>query len=80
MQTPAKFLVLIESGGVNEAIMFTEGRKRVADFDASTEEVAVMTTGLAPDYAAAAAPEWDSALAGHSADERKSAVVYMLDV
>lgn len=80
LQAPARFLVLIESGGVSEAIMFTDKRERVADFDAATEEVAVMTTGLAPAYGAGALPEWDEALSGHSPAERSAAVVYTLDV
>lgn len=80
MQAPARYLVLIESGGVSEAIMFTDQRIRVADFDAATEEVAVMTTGLKPAYGDGALPEWDEALSGHSASERSASVVYTLDV
>jgi hypothetical protein len=79
MQAPAKYLVIIESGGSSEAIMFTPERKRVADFDASIEETALMARGLTPAHGASG-PEWDHALAGHSADERANAVVYTLDV
>jgi len=41
--------------------------------------VALMTRGLAP-AAGAAGPEWDRALEGHSAAERRAAEVYTLDV
>ena len=79
-QVPARFLIIIESGGASEALMYTAERKLVAGFDASTEEVAVMTSGLSPGYGDGARPEWDNALSGHSAAERQAAVVYTLDV
>lgn len=78
MQTPAKYLVLIESNGASEAHMYTAERKQVAEFD-STEEVSVMTNGLVPQYGADG-PEWDAALAGHSREARAAATVYTLDV
>lgn len=78
MQTPAKYLVIIESGGSSEAHLFTAERKRVAEFD-STEELSVMTQGLAPRQDADT-PEWDAALRGHSHEARAAAVVYTLDV
>jgi hypothetical protein len=79
MQAPAKYLVIIESGGSSEARMYTAERAQVADFDASTEEVAVMTSGLQP-VQGATGPGWDRALAGHSASARAEALVYTLDV
>ena len=48
MQAPAKYLVIIDSDGAQTAMLFNAQRVRVADFDAGTEEIAVMTTGLAP--------------------------------
>ena len=82
-QTPTRkatrHLVVIESGGVMIARLFTEAREQVAEFDASTEEVTVMTRGLAS-AARAEGPEWDHALAGHSPSERRAARVYTLDV
>jgi len=82
-QTPtrqaARYLVVIESGGVALARLFVESREQVAEFDASTEEVTVMTRGLVPAIGADG-HEWDRALAGHSAAERRDARVYTLDV
>jgi hypothetical protein len=49
------------------------------EFDASTEEVAQMTSGLVP-ARGADGPEWDRALEGHSVTERRGAEVYTLDV
>jgi len=76
---PARYLVVIESGGSVIALLFTDGREQVAEFDASTEEVTLMTRGLVP-TAGADGPEWDPVLAGHSAAERSAARVYTLDV
>lgn len=74
-----RYLVVIESGGPVVARLFVESREQVAEFDASTEEVTVMTQGLVP-AVGAEGPEWDAALAGHSAAERGAARVYTLDV
>jgi len=79
MRAAARYLVVIESGGVAVARLFTEPREQVAEFDASTEEVILMTQGLVPASGAEGA-EWDRALAGHSAAERRAARVYTLDV
>jgi len=79
MQTPAKYLVIIETVGVRDALLFTADRQQVADIDGATEEVAQMTRGLTP-VDGASGPEWDHALAGRSAEERAAAVVYTLDV
>lgn len=78
MQKPAKYLVIIESGGATEAHMYTADRVQVAEFD-STEEVSVMTNGLTPEQVATD-PVWDRALGGHSHAERAAAHVYTLDV
>ena len=75
----ARYLVLIESAGPVIALLFTEARELAADFDAGAEEVALMTRGLQPVTGASQA-EWDRALAGHSAEERAAAQVFVLDV
>jgi hypothetical protein len=76
---PAKFLVVIDSAGSTIARLFLETRELVAEFDASSEEVAVMAKGLVP-ATGALGSEWDRALDGHSAAERGTAEVYTLDV
>jgi RecA/RadA recombinase len=76
---PARFLVVIDSGGTTVARLFLETREQVAEFDAGTEEAAQMTAGLAPTQGADG-PEWDRALDGHSAVERRAADVYTLDI
>jgi len=79
MRKAARYLVVIEAGGPAVARLFDESREQVAEFDASTEEVTLMTQGLVPALGADG-PEWDRALAGHSATERHAARVYTLDV
>lgn len=76
---PSRYLVVIDAGGFAVARLFLASREQVAEFDASTEETALMTRGLAP-AKGADAPEWDEALRGHSIDERAAADVYTLDV
>jgi hypothetical protein len=76
---PARYLIIIEAAGAMVARLFTDAREPVAEFDASTEEVAQMTQGLTP-TAGAPGPEWDRALEGHNASERGAAEVYTLDV
>ena len=78
-QPPAKYLVLIDSSGAMTARLFDARRLPVADFDASSEEVAVMTAGLTPEKGATEAA-WTRALAGHNEQERRDAEVYTLDV
>ncbi len=78
-QSPARFLVVIDAAGEMLALMFDRDRHRMADFDASSSEVAVMTQGLRPEQSASG-PEWDTALSGHSRKERQQAQVYSLDV
>ena len=65
---PARYLVIIDAGGGQVARLFDERRAQVAEFDAGTEEVAVMAKGLAPQSGADAA-DWNQALASHSAAE-----------
>ena len=75
----SRYLVVIESDGVAVARLLLGSLEQVAEFDAGTEEIAVMTRG-ATVRQGAGGPEWDRALAGHSAEERAAAVVYVLDV
>ena len=74
-----RYLVLIDAAGAMVARLFDDARRPVAEFDASSEEVAVMTTGLHPGKGADASV-WDEALDGHSRQERLAADVYTLDV
>ena len=78
-RTVARYLVLIEAGGVMVARLYLESRELVGEFDAGTEEVAQLTAGLAP-AKGATGPEWDRALEGHSPAERRGAEVYTLNV
>jgi len=75
---PAKYLVLIEAAGPMLARLFDARRTHLADIDASSEEVAVMTSGVTPQRGAAS-PEWGLALQGHSQAEREAALVFTLD-
>jgi len=74
---PARYLVVIDAGGVTVARLFLETRQLVAEFDAGTEEATQMAAGLVPTLGASG-PEWDRALEGHSAAERSAAEVYEL--
>jgi len=74
---PARYLVVIDAGGYAVARLFLASREPIAEFDAATQEVAQLTAGLAPTRDADA-PEWDRALEGHSAAERRAADVYTL--
>lgn len=80
-QPPARTLVLIESAGEGARLarLFLEDRTPAGEFDAGAPEVQRMVEGLTP-LRGATAPEWNAALAGHSADERAGAEVYTLDV
>ncbi len=77
--TPARYLILIDSSGAMTARLFDAERRPLGEFDASSEEVAVMTQGLAG-AADADAAVWDKALAGHNAAERRGAEVFTLDI
>ena len=76
---PARYLVVIDAGGVTVARLYLATRELVAEFDAGTEEATQMTAGLVPTRSADG-PEWDRALEGHSAAERRAAEVYTLSV
>jgi len=76
---PARYLVIIESGGSAVARLFLDNWELVAEFDAAADEVAMMTKELMPGKTGRL-PEWDRALAGHSEAERAAAEVYTLDV
>jgi hypothetical protein len=76
---PARYLMVIDSAGSTIARLFIDTRELVAEFDAGTEEVALMAKGLAPVVGALGA-EWDVALEGHSTAERAAAEIYTLDV
>jgi hypothetical protein len=78
-QPVSRFLVVIGSGSGQIARLLLASREQVAEFDAGTEEVVVMTQG-AVSSTGAAGPEWDRALAGHSEAERAAATVYELAV
>jgi hypothetical protein len=75
----SRYLVVIGSGGFTVARLFLESREQVAEFDAGTEEVAQMIMHLHADNTAGD-PQWDRALAGHSAAERAEARVYVLGI
>ena len=77
--SPVKFLIVIEAGDSMAARLFDANRVHVIDMDASTEDVVATTEGIVPTHSGAE-PEWDRALAGHSAAERAAAQVYTLAV
>ena len=77
--SPVKFLIVIEAGGSMVARMFDANRVHVIDMDAATEEVVATIDGMVPTHSGTE-PEWDGALAGHSATERAAAQVYLLAV
>ena len=79
MQKPARYLVVIDAAGEMVARMFDAELKQLAEFDAGSSEVAVMTQGLMPVHSADD-PEWREVLSGHNAQERRQAEVYHLDV
>ena len=75
----SRYLIVISSSAGPIARLFLDSREQVGEFDASTEEVAVMTRNASA-TTGATGPEWNKALAGHSAQERAAATVYQLDV
>lgn len=75
----ARYLVLMDVGGVTMARLFLESRELVAEFDASVEEVPAMLNGLQPEMGASG-PEWDKALRGDNAAQRAAARVYTLSI
>jgi hypothetical protein len=79
LRQPARYLVMIDSGGSMIARLLLDTREMVAEFDAAVEEVVSMTAGLTPTLGAMAS-EWDQALAGHSVEERSTAKIYTLAI
>jgi hypothetical protein len=79
LRKPARYLVVIDSAGSVVARLFDQNREPVGEFDAGTEEVALMTRGLAPTIGALGG-EWAAALGGHNHTERAAAEAYTLDV
>jgi len=75
----SRYLIVIDSSAGPVAKLFLDSHEQVGEFDAGTEEVAVMTRNAASSMGAAG-PEWDKALSGHSAEERASATVHLLDI
>jgi hypothetical protein len=76
---PVRYLVLIDAAGASIARLFDDQLHQLNEIDGGSEEVAVMTRGLAPEHSADGA-DWARALRGHSAAERAAARVYTLDV
>ena len=76
---PARYLMLIDTDGSVIARLFVASRTQVAEFDASSEEVARMTLGLVPSRGASG-QEWDRALDGHTTAQRSAASIYTLDL
>ena len=79
MNKPARYLVLIESGEGMVARLFDAGHTALGEFDASSFEVAEMTSRNVPTVGIDAAV-WGEALAGHSRQQQNAARVYTLDV
>lgn len=73
----AHYLVVIDSGKLPLARLLDAKRRQVAEFDANTEEATTLMRGVTPSRGATDA-SWDSALSGHSEDERRGAIVYEL--
>jgi hypothetical protein len=76
---PARYLVLIDSAGTTLALLFLDTFERVGEFDAGTEEIALMSAGLQP-VRGALGEAWEHALDGHNAEERSMALVYTLEI
>jgi hypothetical protein len=78
---PVRYLVLIDSASAGSRLtrLFLDSHEPVAEFDAGAPEVQLMTRWLTGSRTATL-PEWDAALAGHSAGERAMAEVFTLDV
>jgi hypothetical protein len=74
---PARYLVVIDTGGAMVARLFLESRELVNEFDAAATEVSNMTAGLVA-HAGAQGREWDGALQGFSTAQRGNAEVYTL--
>lgn len=76
---PVRYVVVIDSGDSPIARLMLATRQQVGELDAGAPEVIQMITGITPAQVANLA-EWDTALQGHSVDERRAAQVYTLTV
>lgn len=74
-----RYCIVIASTAGALARLLLADRTQVAEFDAGTEEVAELIK-TASASVGATGPEWDRALAAHTAAERAAATVYTLDV
>jgi hypothetical protein len=75
---PIRYLVIVPAAEWAIALLFLESRELVGNVPAGSEEVVSMIEGLTPTKSGHL-PEWDAALAGHSAEERAGADVYVLE-
>ena len=79
MNKPARFLVLIESGEGMVARLFDAEHAPLGEFDASSFEVAEMTSRNVPTLGADPAV-WGAVLGGHSLQQQGAARVYTLEL
>ncbi len=79
LRPQARYLVLIDSGGFMVGRLFSAERAQLTEFDGSTEEATQMIAGAQASHTASD-PVWDTALRGHSAQERAQAQVFELAV
>jgi hypothetical protein len=79
MHKPVKYLVLIEAAGAPVARLFDGDNAHILDIDATSEEVVDMTGGHVPEHTGADA-RWDSLLGGHTAQERRDAQIFTLEI
>jgi hypothetical protein len=79
MQKPVKYLVLIEAAGAPTARLFDAEQAHILDIDATSEEVADMTSGHTPAHDGAES-RWDKPLQGHTSQERRAAQIFTLDI
>ncbi len=77
--SPVKYVILIEAGGPMVARLFDANRVHITDLDAASQDVVLMTEGLASEHAGNQA-EWALALSGHNDGERAAAQLYTLPV
>lgn len=75
-----RYLIVIASADGAVARLLLDDRTQAAEFDAGTEEAMQLINGAREATAGAGGPQWDAALAGHTAAERAAATVYVLDV
>lgn len=76
-RAPVRYLVVIDAGGAMVARLYLATRELVNECDASSAEIAALTTGLTPKVGTLE-PEWDQALKGYNLLERAGAEVYTL--